>query len=208
VTPDTPAPRRPDRQAAAEQALRAAEQAAAGYGLSRPAVPNPNVAGDGEPDPHSVARAIVLRRLAVRAHSRAELATLLARKGCDAEVAARVLDRLVDVGLIDDESFAEQLVDSRQRIKGLSGAALRRELREKGIDDEIAAQAIGALDDESERARAEELVARRLRTMGGLAPEVQARRLAAMLGRKGYSAAVAYAVVRDAVNQAAEHARD
>lgn len=44
--------------------------------------------------------------------------------------------------------------------------------------------------------------------MGGLDPQVQARRLAAMLARKGYPSGVAYAVVRDAVNAAAEHRRD
>ena len=68
--------------------------------------------------------------------------------------------------------------------------------------------AIGSLDDETERARAEELVAKKLRTMGGLDPQVQARRLAAMLARKGYPSGVAYAVVRDAVNAAVEHHQD
>ena len=68
--------------------------------------------------------------------------------------------------------------------------------------------AVGSLDDETERARAEQLVAKKLRTMGGLTPQVQARRLGAMLARKGYPSGVAYAVVRDAINNAAEHARD
>ena len=99
-------------------------------------------------------------------------------------------------------------MQSRSRTNGLSGVALRRELREKGVDDDLAKDAVGALDDETERARAEELVAKKLRTMGGLDPQVQARRLAAMLARKGYPAGVAYAVVRDAVNAAVEHHHD
>ena len=155
-----------------------------------------------------MAHAIALRVLALRPHSRAELERKLARRGCDPLVAAEVLDRLDEGGLGDDAAYAQMLVQSRSRTNGLSGAALRRELREKGVDDELATTAIGSLDEQTERARAEELVAKKLRTMGGLDPQVQARRLAAMLARKGYPSGVAYAVVRDAVNAAAEHRRD
>ena len=196
------------RQAAALEALRAAEAATRAGRPNPPAVLNPEVAQDAEPDPRSVAHAIALRVLALRPHSRAELERKLARRGCDPLVAAEVLDRLAEVGLVDDAAYAQMLVQSRSRTNGLSGAALRRELREKGVDDELASTAIGSLDDETERARAEELVAKKLRTMGGLEAQVQARRLAAMLARKGYPSGVAYAVVRDAVNAAAEHRRD
>ncbi|MBL0004480.1 MAG: regulatory protein RecX [Actinomycetales bacterium] len=219
------------RQAAALAALRAAEAAARqGPELSAPAGPpdpsardshamsagapraptvaNGRVADDSEPDPRSVAHGIALRVLALRPHSRVELERKLARRGCDPQVAAEVLDRLTEVGLVDDAAYAHLLVQSRSRTNGLSGVALRRELREKGVDDDLAKDAVGALDDETERARAEELVAKKLRTMGGLDPQVQARRLAAMLARKGYPAGVAYAVVRDAVNAAVEHHHD
>ncbi len=193
------------RHEAARAALRAAEHATSAETIVDAAAP---VAGDAEADPRSVAHAIALRILALRPHSRAELERKLARKGCDPGVAGQVLDRLTEVGLLDDAAYAQLLVQSRSRINGLSGAALRRELREKGVDDDLAVAAIGSLDDETERARAEQLVAKKLRTMGGLTPQVQARRLGAMLARKGYPSGVAYAVVRDAINNAAEHARD
>jgi regulatory protein len=209
LPPERSAPTAPAaRQAAALEALRAAEAATRAGRPNPPAVLNPEVAQDAEPDPRSVAHAIALRVLALRPHSRAELERKLARRGCDPLVAAEVLDRLAEVGLVDDAAYAQTLVQSRSRTNGLSGAALRRELREKGVDDELATTAIGSLDEQTERARAEELVAKKLRTMGGLDPQVQARRLAAMLARKGYASGVAYAVVRDAVNAAAEHRRD
>lgn len=195
------------RRSSALAALRQAEAAAAIHGL-RPAGPHNDVAGDSEPDPQSVAKAIVLRQLALGPRTRAQLDSTLRRRGCDPEVAARVLDRMTEVGLIDDAAFAERLVQSRQRTKGLSGAALRKELRDKGVDDELAVAAVGALDDESERARAEQLAVKRLRSLGGLPPQVQARRLAGMLARKGYSPGVAYAVVRDTLESAPERQRD
>ena len=83
-------------------------------------------------------------------------------------MAAEVLDRLAEVGLVDDAAYAQMPVQSRSRTNGLSGAALRRELREKGVDDELATTAIGSLDEQTERARAEELVAKKLRTMGAV----------------------------------------
>ena len=194
------------RREAAEAALADAERSV--RTKAAPPVPNAVVERDTEPDPHSIARAIVLRQLTLGPRSRAELARTLHRRGCADDVAQTVLDRMTEVGLVDDAAYAEMLVQSYRRTKGLSDAALRRELREKGVHDQLAAEAIGGGDPSTERARAEELVARKLRTMAGLDPQVQARRLAAMLTRKGYPSDTVYAVVRDAVNAAAEHQRD
>ncbi len=59
-----------------------------------------------------------------------------------------------------------------------------------------------------ERARAEQLAAKKMRTMHGLERDVQARRLAGMLARKGYSGEIAWPVIRDALDAAEEHQRD
>lgn len=168
---------------------------------------DPVAAGD-EPDPESVARAIVLRQLSMAPRSRAQLERKLRQRGCDPAVAARVLDRMTEVGLVDDEAYAEMLVRSKQHGKGLARKGLAHELRRQGIDSEIAGQALDQVDGDDERAKAEELVAKKLRTMSGLAPDVQARRLAGMLARKGYSGEIAWPVIRDAVNGAPEHHRD
>ncbi len=140
--------------------------------------------------------------------SRKQLEDKLRQRGCPDDVAVKVLDRMTEVGLIDDQSFAEMIVRSKQAGRGLAKRALAQELRTKGVDDEIVKQTLGSVDEESERARAEDLVARKLRTMAGLDPVVQARRLSGMLARKGYPPSVAYAVVRDAINDAPEHQRD
>ncbi len=175
--------------------------------------------GDGAPppdatqqapdaDPESVARAIVLRQLSMAPRSRAQLARKLRDRGCDDDVASRVLDRMAEVGLVDDEAYAEMLVRSKQSGKGLARKALAHELRKQGIDQDVAEGALEQVDGDDERAKAEELVARKLRTMHGLTPDVQARRLAGMLARKGYAGELAWPVVRDAVNLAQEHQRD
>ena len=49
---------------------------------------------------------------------------------------------------------------------------------------------------------------KKLRAMHGLGIEVQTRRLAGMLVRKGYSSGVVYAVIREAIAEAPEHLPD
>jgi regulatory protein len=165
-------------------------------------------AGQSSSDPDQVARQIVLRQLSVGPRTRQQLADKLRDRGCDDAVAARVLDRMTDVGLVDDESYAEMFVRSRRESKGLATPALRHELRQKGVPDEIADKALEEVQPEHERASAEALVAKRLRTLHGLDREVQTRRLAGFLARKGYSAGMSYEVIRDALVAAEEHRRD
>jgi regulatory protein len=163
---------------------------------------------DREPDPYDVARQIVLRQLTMAPRSRAQLEDKLRQRDCPDDVAAAVLDRLTDVGLVDDEAYAQMLVRSQQAGRGLARRALARELRTKGIDPELAAETLEGIDEESERERARGLVAKKLRSMHGLPAEVQTRRLAGMLARKGYSSTTAFAVIREAIADAPEHQPD
>jgi len=171
------------------------------------AVPDPQRQGR-EPDPHDVARQIVLRQLAMTPRSRAELMTKLAQRGCSAEVATAVLDRMTQVGLVDDEAYAQMLVRSQQAGRGLARRGLARELRTKGIDADVAQEALDTISDEDERDRARRLVDKKLRAMHGLGIDVQTRRLAGMLARKGYSSGMAFAVIREAIAESPEHLPD
>lgn len=177
---------------------------------TRPAEPPPEdpQAKASEADPYSVARAIVLRQLALAPRSRAQLERKLRDRGCADDVAEQVLDRMTEVGLVDDEAYAEMLVRSKQSTKGLARRALAHELRKQGIDGDLADEALAQVGQADERDKAEQLVARKMRTMHGLAADVQARRLAGMLARKGYSGEVAWPIIRDAIDRAAEHQRD
>jgi regulatory protein len=142
------------------------------------------------------ARQIVYDRLAVSARSRADLEQALAKKHVPAEVAAVVLDAFERAGLVDDAEFARSWVQSRQRSKGLSSRVLAMELRRKGVDDELARDALAELDPEAERQAAHRLVQAKLRSMSALDETTKIRRLTGLLARKGYSPQVAFDVVR------------
>ena len=149
-------------------------------------------------DPESVARAICLRLLADRPRTRSQLADALAARRVPAAAAEAVLDRLTEVGLLDDAAFAEAWVATRQRGRGLARRALREELRQRGIDPALREEALAQVDDEDELTAARTLVARRLPSLLRLPPEVRHRRLFGLLTRKGYPAGVAQQVCREA----------
>ncbi|HZG88819.1 MAG TPA: regulatory protein RecX, partial [Pseudonocardia sp.] len=160
---------------------------------------------DPDADPVVVAREICLRLLTERARTRHELAQALRRKGVPDDAAEQVLGRFDEVGLIDDAAFAGQWVRSRHHFRGLGRRAIAMELRRKGVDDEIAGEALAEVDGAAEEQRARQLVDRKLRSLTLTTPDqrvVAARRLVGMLARKGYPAGVAYGVVRAAL---AEH---
>jgi regulatory protein len=149
-----------------------------------------------EPSREEQARALCLRLLTARARTRAELSGQLAKRGYPDDVSNRVLDRLADVGLVDDADFAEQWVRSRRARAGKSKRALAAELHTKGVDNELITAALGGLGSGADRDRAEELVRSKLRreTLSGDDLRV-IRRLTGMLARRGYSQGLACEVV-------------
>ncbi len=150
-----------------------------------------------------------LRLLTVRARTRAELAAQLVKRGYPDDLSERVLDRLTDVGLVDDRDFAEQWVRSRHVNAGKGKRALVSELRTKGVDDEVITAALADVDSDAERVRAEHLVAdklRRERLTDDDEPKL-ARRLVAMLARRGYGQSMAFDVVKVALANERERRR-
>ncbi|RZU32619.1 regulatory protein [Blastococcus saxobsidens] len=155
-----------------------------------------------------MARALCLRALTGAPKTRQQLADLLAQRDIPEDAATTVLDRFTEVGLIDDAAFARAWVNSRQAGRGLARRALSAELRAKGVDSEVAAEAVEMVDDEDERVAARRLVERRAGSMRRLDRATATRRLMGMLARKGYNGGLAAAVVREVLDEvgAAEEA--
>lgn len=168
--------------------------------------PTPGSLADSsvDADPESVARAILLRRLTAAPRTHAELRADLCDRGVPEDVADRVLTRFTEVGLIDDRAYAHLWVQSRHRSRGASARLIQQELRRKGIDDDIASEALGELTAEQERVRARELVDARLASTARLEPGARTRRLVGMLTRRGYSPSLAFGVVREALGDEPE----
>ncbi|WP_131737567.1 regulatory protein RecX [Actinomadura roseirufa] len=157
--------------------------------------------GSAEPpaDPEARARELCLRMLTSSPRTRAQLADALRRRDVPDEVAGRVLSRLTDVGLIDDESFARSWVESRHAGRGLARRALAAELRHRGVAADTVEDAVDSLDPGREERTARALVDRRLPATSGLDPARRMRRLVGVLARKGYPPGLCYRVVKEAL---------
>lgn len=160
-----------------------------------------DTSADPDADPESVARAIALRMLERQPRTRAELARGMARRGVPADAAAAVLDCFTEVGLIDDEAFAAAWVDSRHSGRGLGRRALTAELRRRGVDEQVVQETVSTVSDDDEESVARTLVERKLRTVASHPHDVQVRRLAGMLARKGFSPGLAFRVVKGVIAQ-------
>lgn len=150
-----------------------------------------------EADPLSVAKNIALRHLSMAPKSRFQLEQVLAKKGVSPEIAKLCLDRLTEVGLIDDLAYAGMFVRSKCVSKKISRSVLRMELRQKGITDENIEQALTQITDEDEYQMATELVIKKLRSMHGLEKDVIQRRLYGLLARKGYHSGIVIRVIKE-----------
>jgi regulatory protein len=140
--------------------------------------------------------------------SRHQLREKLRQRDCPDEVAEAVLDRMTEVGLVDDEKYAEALVRSTQVSRGLSRRGLAHELRTKGVARETADAVLDHVTPAEEESLARSLVEARLARLRGLDKDVVMRRLAGMLARKGYPAGLSLRVVREAVDADPAFRRD
>ncbi|MGV3102605.1 regulatory protein RecX [Rothia sp. 32237D007AR] len=173
--------------------------------------PMPERRGRGSREPESEftrAKNIVLNQLAASPKSRAMLEKKLVEKDISAEVIEDILTRFEAVNLINDAEFADLYVRTRMNVKKLSRSAIRRELKTKGVEGELAELALEQRTEEDERADAHELVRKKLRPSMNLGDRAEKdkvmRRLVAMLGRKGYPAGLAFSVVREEVESYAQ----
>ncbi|QBR91421.1 regulatory protein RecX [Nocardioides euryhalodurans] len=155
-------------------------------------------------DAEEVARKILLDQLTGRARSRKELADKLAQRGVPDDVATRLLSRFEEIGLVDDSAFAHTWVSGRHSAKGLAPRALAQELRRKGVDDEVAREALTLIGADEQEEAARRLVRKKLRSLERFDDATRTRRLVGMLGRKGYPPGLAFAVVRDELGSASE----
>lgn len=105
---------------------------------------------------YNLALAYVARRL----RSEWELGDYFRRKGYDPELSRQILDKLKNLGLVDDEKFARAWVNDRRLLKAVSKRRLTQELRQKRIADDII-EVVLAEDEADERTVLRELVVRK-----------------------------------------------
>lgn len=136
-----------------------------------------------------------LHYLSSRPRSRAEVERQLAQKGHAPEAVEAALARLEHREYVDDDAFAAYWVENRSRFRPRSAAALRYELRQKGVDAETIKAATGELD---EQAAAWTAVEARLDRWRGLTKPELEQKIISHLARRGFSFEIARQVASQA----------
>lgn len=177
-------------------------------------------------DDPEVVLAAAFRYLEARARSVAETRRRLTEAGYRGELVEGAIERLLTIGLLDDEVFARNWVESRDRASPRGQTALRRELRLRGVEgaivdatlqarrsgeaevrlgsrrpdvpDEDAGTAVG----DPEEAAARRLLDRRRRDLDRVVdPRKRRARAYALMARNGFSPEIAGRLAAELVAQ-------
>lgn len=87
-----------------------------------------------------------LKLLGLRNHSRKELERKLRKKGYESDCVEPVLEKLTSRGVLDDHTFAMELMRSRSRRKPAGKLKTVAELRKRGISEAIINELIKEYD--------------------------------------------------------------
>lgn len=127
-----------------------------------------------------------LKLLDYRKRSISEVEQRLKKADYEADIIKEVINSLEDMGFLDDEDFAQSWIDSRISGKGMGKNRVKWELRQKGVDDGIAEEALSLVDSDSEFDTAMESAQRRWHKDHDPDVRVKKKHLASYLGRLGF----------------------
>ncbi len=136
------------------------------------------------------AREAALRLLEIRPRSAQELRSRLRQKKYRDEIIDRVIARLSEVELVDDQDFAKYWVENREGFKPRSKRALQYELRQKGVAADDIARAVKKVDERASAYRAARARALRWKDLDARAFR---EKLSGFLARRGFD----YGVTRE-----------
>lgn len=142
------------------------------------------------------ARNILLNRLSRGPRSKQQLRELLVAREIPEEIRELLLERFEDVGLIDDKKFAEIFARDRRNSRGLAIRSVAQKLREVGVSQEDAQQALEQFEDGSDLELATELLQRRWNSLRVLDWETRRRRVFGYLGRRGFGSSTIAAALQ------------
>ena len=143
--------------------------------------------------PKSSPRSYALWLLGRQAYSAARLRERMIRRGFEEAEAEDAVAYLIEIGYLDDASFAKNFVEARAR-SGHGPRKLRWELHNRGVDTAHVAEALDGLSEKLLLEQAESLALRRLRSKDPRDPKVISATYRHLLQR-GYDNSLVQAVL-------------
>jgi regulatory protein len=126
----------------------------------------------------------VYRFLSLRPRSEKEVADYLKKKKISSLEVEKIFKILKEQKLIDDWEFAKWWIDQRETFKPKGKIALRVELKQKGISQEIIEKVLAQIDEES---LAKKALVKRIEIYCKLPQKEFLRRISQFLSSRGFS---------------------
>ena len=142
-------------------------------------------------------KAVVL--LSMRARTEKEIVDALRQNAYPEETIARVMQRLIEAGYINDSDYAAQFSASRL-TRGLGSRRIRMELRKKGVDTEIIEETLETLDDD-ELLNGAIKTAKKAAHGKNLDDRTDRQKILAALARRGYDYETAKSALEAVINE-------
>ncbi len=143
-------------------------------------------AGPPQSHPTGALRLAALRLLGRRDYTTTELTARLLDRGYLLEDVGTIVARLAADGSLDDRRVARAHVRTASRVKGRGRLRIQAELRARGIDAEVAREALADLSPDDDLQAIERFLARRC--VDGPALAADRNRLFRQLLRRGFPA--------------------
>ena len=140
---------------------------------------------------------VALNSINSRFKSVFELRQYLERKEYPKDLIELAINKLLDQGYLNDRSFCKSYINNQIITTTKGPYKIRRELRDKGIDDDIIEDEIVAFDEELEFDKVNKLANRMVnsnKTRGG---SVLRKKITTDLTNMGYSTDIIYKVLSD-----------
>lgn len=143
--------------------------------------------------------------LAARSLSESELSRKLRDKGFEGVLVSEVVAEFKASGYIDDGAYAMSYARNRLKIHPMGERLLRRELLQKGIEEELIDKTISEVFSEFRESKlARELVSKRASRYINLSDQKRRKRLYDLLLRRGFD----WEVAREALEQMSKRSSD
>lgn len=135
-------------------------------------------------DEYEYAYQQALKILNYRARSEAEIRQNLKEHEISEETIQKVLERLSQIGVVDDSRFATTWIENRNEFRPRGRRALAMELKQRGVDPDTIEQSLQSIDEEALAYQAALKQARKLRD---LETQTFRQKMFAFLARRGFS---------------------
>lgn len=155
----------------------------------------------------SSARSVALRFLSHRARSEREVRDKLREKEFGDEEIAKTLDGLRSLGLLDDAAFARSYIRHQLAIRPKGKLALSRKLLQLGVQKDVIENALSdafaeTSQENAARAAAEKFLKKS--SMSRIDPATRKQKLAAFLGRRGFTWDIISTVTKEITGEKAD----